>query len=220
MKQLHLEAGLLAFYSRQLQAEAHSHHAIQLVLHDSGGHDIIASGEPHALTLQQGWVVLLEPQSTLGQQLQQQPQHTIRWLRHYLSASQPDDSVSLPSASEPYPQTAAISDPRLQQLLQQLDGRLSGQCLKPEQWRAHQVAASLALSESRFLHLFRQQMHIAWRPYLLWRRLLCAVQLLNQQQSATSAACAAGFSDSAHLSRTFRRHFGMNIRTASRLMQR
>ncbi|MEL7400001.1 MAG: AraC family transcriptional regulator, partial [Pseudomonadota bacterium] len=110
-------------------------------------------------------------------------------------------------------------DPRLQHLLQQLDGCLEGNCLTPEHWLAAEVSANLALSESRFLHLFRQQMGIAWRPYLLWRRLLCAVQQMAHGLSATAAAHQAGFADSAHLSRTFRSTFGMTIRQASRLFR-
>ena len=78
------------------------------------------------------------------------------------------------------------------------------------------LADELNLSESRFLHLFKAEMNIAWRPYLLWRRLLCAINSLQRGLSATEAAHVAGFSDSAHLSRTFRNNFGMTIRQVTK----
>jgi AraC-like DNA-binding protein len=84
--------------------------------------------------------------------------------------------------------------------------------VKPQQWRAADIALELNLSESRFLHLFKDTMQIPWRPYLLWRRLICAVQTLQQGKTATEAAYIAGFSDSAHLSRTFKKQFGLSLR--------
>ena len=47
------------------------------------------------------------------------------------------------------------------------------------------------------------------RRYLLWLRLQDAVRELAAGAPATDAAHAAGFADSAHLSRTFRRMFGI-----------
>ena len=82
------------------------------------------------------------------------------------------------------------------------------------------MANQLALSESRFLHLFSKELGIAWRPYLLWRRIICVIQALINGSSATDAAHLAGFSDSAHLSRTFRNNFGMTIRQAHTLFKK
>ena len=45
---------------------------------------------------------------------------------------------------------------------------------------------------------------------MLWMRLNVAIQFAMAGQSWTEAAHAAGFADSAHLTRTFRRMFGMN----------
>jgi len=70
------------------------------------------------------------------------------------------------------------------------------------------------------LHLFREQMGIAWRPYLLWRRTISAVEAILTGSSATEAAHLAGFSDSSHLSRTFRSLFGMSIRQSQSLFSR
>jgi AraC-like DNA-binding protein len=70
------------------------------------------------------------------------------------------------------------------------------------------LAQNANLSPSRFAHLFSEQMGIPIRNYLLWQRLLLALSQLRQGSSITTAAYASGFSDCAHLSRSFRRIFG------------
>ncbi len=71
-------------------------------------------------------------------------------------------------------------------------------------------AASVAcLSESRFSHLFVEETGLPFRTYVLWRRLMQAVERAAAGESLTSAAHQAGFSDSAHFSRTFHRMFGL-----------
>ena len=70
-------------------------------------------------------------------------------------------------------------------------------------------AALVGLSPGRTRHLFVQQTGLPFRTYLLWLRLNRAVELYAGGASLTEAAHAAGFSDSAHLSRTFHRMFGI-----------
>ena len=57
-------------------------------------------------------------------------------------------------------------------------------------------------SQSRLQHLFRNQVGVPIRRYLLWHRYLTALSLLADGASVTRAAHAAGFADSAHLTRT------------------
>ena len=71
------------------------------------------------------------------------------------------------------------------------------------------IAALTGLSPGRARHLFVQQTGLPFRTWLLWQRLVRAVELFARGSSLTEAAHAAGFSDSAHLSRTFRRMFGI-----------
>ncbi|HRH45298.1 MAG TPA: AraC family transcriptional regulator [Pyrinomonadaceae bacterium] len=73
-----------------------------------------------------------------------------------------------------------------------------------------EVAANVALSESRFSHLFTEQVGVSVRRYQLWLRLREAIHLLaNSGGSLTDTAHEAGFSDSAHLTRTFRQMLGI-----------
>ncbi len=71
-------------------------------------------------------------------------------------------------------------------------------------------AAKVAgLSEGRFRHLFVEETGVAFRPYMLWTRLNHALGLISGGVSLTEAAYAANFADSAHLTRTCRRMFGV-----------
>lgn len=65
------------------------------------------------------------------------------------------------------------------------------------------------LSPSRLQHLFSDQVGVPIRRYLLWQRMLTAMARLAEGATATEAAHAAGFADSAHLSRTTRRMNGV-----------
>ena len=59
------------------------------------------------------------------------------------------------------------------------------------------------LSESRLLHLFKEQVGLPIRHYLLWTKVQQAIKYIIQGNSLTSAAHYAGFADAAHFSRTF-----------------
>ena len=72
-----------------------------------------------------------------------------------------------------------------------------------------EIAAGVELSESRFSHLFTENVRIPVRRYLLWLRLRDAMHLLAKGRSLTDIAHEAGFSDSAHLTRTFRSLLGI-----------
>lgn len=70
------------------------------------------------------------------------------------------------------------------------------------------LASVAGLSPSRFMHLFTRSLGAPLRPYILWLRVQRAAGELVAGRSATEAAHAAGFADSAHLARTFRRMLG------------
>ena len=72
-----------------------------------------------------------------------------------------------------------------------------------------EVARAACLSPGRFRHLFVEETGMPLRTYVLWRRLLHVFTLAMQGESLSAAAHAAGFADSAHLSRTARTMFGL-----------
>ncbi len=73
---------------------------------------------------------------------------------------------------------------------------------------ASELAASLGMSTSRFLHLFRSELGITYRRMEIWIRLAKATAAFEQFDSLTDLAHGFGFSDSAHFSRAFKETFG------------
>lgn len=85
-----------------------------------------------------------------------------------------------------------------------------------------ELAEQVQLSTGRLTHLFKEEVGIPIRRYLLWQRLLdaCVYASLHAHEevdcdgksdmSLTQAAHQAGFTDSAHFSRTFKSMFGLH----------
>jgi AraC-like DNA-binding protein len=71
------------------------------------------------------------------------------------------------------------------------------------------LAQVAGLSASRFQHVFRHEFGVAVRRYIRWLRLQRAACDLIAGASLSQAAHAAGFSDTAHISRTFRSTVGV-----------
>jgi AraC-like DNA-binding protein len=106
---------------------------------------------------------------------------------------------SLTQHTEP----AVTSDQRIVRALQYVNERLA------DSITLEQVASVAFLSPSRFRHLFVEQTGMGLREYVLWRRFVKVWELRMQGASLSAAAHAAGFADSAHLTRTSRAMFGI-----------
>jgi AraC-like DNA-binding protein len=98
---------------------------------------------------------------------------------------------------------ADAPDPRIMKLIAWVAPRLE------QAVSLGDAAAFIGLSPGRARHLFVQQTGLPFRTYLLWLRLMRAVEIYAGSASLTEAAHTAGFADSAHFSRTFRRMFGI-----------
>jgi AraC-like DNA-binding protein len=105
----------------------------------------------------------------------------------------------------------ALPDPRVRRILEQAAANLD----QPLDRVA--AAAGVYLSPSRLRHLFVEQTGLAFKTYVLWLRLVRALQVYSQGRNLTEAAHAAGFADSAHFSRVFRRTFGLPATTLTRI---
>ncbi|GGP85507.1 hypothetical protein GCM10010231_64960 [Streptomyces sindenensis] len=78
----------------------------------------------------------------------------------------------------------------LARVLRTLPGQLAaGQACLGE------AARVAGLSETRLTHLFRSQLGLPFRPYVLWRRLQRATELVAADGSLTEAAHGAGFAN-------------------------
>ena len=65
------------------------------------------------------------------------------------------------------------------------------------------------LSPSRFAHLFKAQVGLPFRRYMLWRKLTRAMIVIGREKTITTAAYATDFADAAHLTRTFQQMVGL-----------
>lgn len=71
------------------------------------------------------------------------------------------------------------------------------------------AASTIHLSPSRFQHLFKQQVGLPFRRYVLWRKLTRAMVAIGCEPTLTAAAQTSDFADAAHLTRTFQQMFGI-----------
>lgn len=100
-------------------------------------------------------------------------------------------------------QQRRLLDPRIVDCLALIRTRLD------QPVRLSALAAALNMSPSWLSHQFTEQIGMPLRRYVLWQRLWRAVESALTGSTLTEAAHAAGFSDSSHLSRTFRGTFGV-----------
>jgi AraC-like DNA-binding protein len=98
---------------------------------------------------------------------------------------------------------AEPTDPRILTVIERAIARLDG---RPA---LAQLGDGINLSHSRLRHLFVEQTGLPFKSYVLWLRLKRALEVYSAGSSLTESAHAGGFADSAHLSRTFRRTFGL-----------
>ncbi|MBS0389468.1 MAG: helix-turn-helix transcriptional regulator, partial [Proteobacteria bacterium] len=100
------------------------------------------------------------------------------------------------------PATATL-DARIARAVEKVRGQLD----RAVQLR--DIAAAVHLSPERFRHLFLAETGVRFRAYVLWLRLELSLAAYVAGNSLTDAAHAGGFADSAHLSRTFKKMFGI-----------
>lgn len=72
-----------------------------------------------------------------------------------------------------------------------------------------EIAGFCCLSETRFLHLFKEKTNLNFRRYQLWNKLIKSLPYLKNH-SITETAHYFGFTDSSHYSRTFKETFGLS----------
>ncbi|MCG8314329.1 MAG: AraC family transcriptional regulator [Pseudomonadales bacterium] len=72
------------------------------------------------------------------------------------------------------------------------------------------IAHQAHLSVGRLQHLFKENIGIPMRRYILWLRIIAVIRMANKMTNLTEAVIEAGFSDSPHFSRTFKQMFGIS----------
>ncbi|AEI64735.1 helix-turn-helix domain-containing protein [Corallococcus macrosporus] len=213
----------------------HAHHAMHLVLRRQGHLSVRAPGMktagqaagvlvgpdvPHALDARGGEVLILfvEPESDDGARLQAALDGPLRLFdgarRDALLADLPPSGALAHEAVGGWMEATLASlsgtpaapqrlHPRVRKLLRHLRAAAA-----PEDTSLEALAQVAGLSPSRLMHTFTESVGVPLRPYLLWLRLQRAAGAIAAGRTLGEAAHAAGFSDAAHLTRTFRRMFG------------
>ncbi len=74
------------------------------------------------------------------------------------------------------------------------------------------LSQNICLSKSRFLHLFKQNLGIDLKNYLLLKRLEKTYYFVTtQKMSITDAAILSGFSSPSHFSEACKQHYGISL---------
>ncbi|MBC6981905.1 AraC family transcriptional regulator [Caulobacter sp. 17J80-11] len=229
------EGGSLWIGETTGEFEPHAHHAVQLTLgFDSdfrfeardkvvcGRAAMVASDVLHAFRAQ-GEIahLFVEPESRIGRALlaaycgdapvallpEAVLQEAAQALRDAYRASAPDERLAELAkvafgALAPAVEQVSAPDARVREVIEWANENVA------EPLSLEAAAEVAGLSPGRTRHLFVQETGVAFRSYVLWLRLMRAVRRYAEGAPLTEAAYDAGFADSAHLSRTFRRMFG------------
>ncbi len=205
-----LQIGLGAKFAVQLQHQQRHYHDV-VVMAPNVSHSTDSEGQAYL-------VVLIEPD------------HALYCYLHPLLNDQPLCSLPATGLQAFKPQFARLVAGHLtideaRQLLLHILCSLCSQPLQALPWDSRilqacdymtrlvpqhmptvmQVAAQVALSESRLMHLFSEQLGISMRQYLLWLRIRHALKLWVAGYALIDIALESGFSDQAHFTRTLRR---------------
>lgn len=228
--------GTFAYFGKSIDTDFHSHHALQVCLSltcpfiietdkEQGKHIffIIDSDVKHRFDGQDGWhlILLMDPEHALADAIKQQagkvksttPDQTglnflIEDIVDLMLENYDCEMViysldNLLAALSGTVVNTRKTDERIQKIFTYIAG------LEEKKTSLVDLAQLVNLSESRLSHIFKDQVGIPVRRFLLWARLMATLKSIIHTRSLTEAAMNAGFADSAHFTRTFRRMFGV-----------
>ncbi|MEV4158419.1 AraC family transcriptional regulator [Nocardia salmonicida] len=215
-----LTAGLMTFTGDIGDAPAHAHAAVQvlfvargrLTLTDKAGHTtpalaaIIPPGVVHQVRTEpgtSGFLAFLDPDSVTAQaalaRLGPQPrQAATSWVS--IAAPTPHPPVGGPVTKS----GRRSSHPVVAEALRRATDWVGGPPSLGE------LASDIGISASRLSHIFTAQVGLPYAAWRRWVRLQLGFAVVREGGSLTEAAHRAGFSDSAHLTRTCRDLIGIS----------
>ena len=228
---------VLATRAPGTRSEGHAHHGLHVVLAVEGtlrvrrargpwqetAGVITAPDVPHAIdgSGREVLLVFLDPESDVGRSLTGALQDAVVCIdartRDALVGATPEALMGAEGPAwlsrlvqhlggAPVPATRPVH-PRVRQVLRRLREHDVGADVGLEA-----LAAEVGLSPGRLMHVFTESVGIPLRPWLAWLKLQRAAAALVSGSTVGAAAHAAGFSDAAHLSRTFRKMLGLTPR--------
>jgi len=216
-----IDDGIVSFSKKNYSAATHSHYALELAfaisgfLHISTGNQhykniqaaIISPNTPHSFDCLQGesYIYFIDPTTTTGE--------------HLISLYNLDNRPIVVLNSEEislYKTGRQFSLPGFDKKDDKKISEYTRMCVKlihdhitEEDWSIDQLARKLFVSESRLAHIFKQDMNISIRQYILWKKIEIAATKSQTGHSLTESAHYAGFTDSSHFIKTFKKMFGV-----------
>jgi AraC-like DNA-binding protein len=100
-----------------------------------------------------------------------------------------------------------LLDPRIAHVVSLLSNRFTGKAVT-----AADCAASVHLSLSRFLHLFKEEIGITFRIFKAWKRARHLLHFVNCETNFAHLAQNIGYPDSTHFCHSIRRFYGLQPR--------
>jgi AraC-like DNA-binding protein len=130
--------------------------------------------------------------------------HLFEYFSHVVhNHSSESDIVSYLQRTLGHPSTSYRKiDPRIEIIISQIINEQSANT------RFNDLLNLSSLSESRLLHLFKEEVGIPIRRYILWCKTKRALAAIASGNTIKKAASIAGFTDAAHFNRSFLSMFG------------
>ena len=212
--------GWAAYLGPVQQNRPHNHHMVQIVWSSAApvwmastsgdaparGHVVAADASHHLRAEGPLCLLFLDPELDAAESWKRYAAGAVRTLADGQVQQLGAAFSSWHSAGAQQIAVSPTLDERRRALITWLGERL------PEPLRARDAAAAVGLAESHFLHWFSQVHGLTFRPYVRWLRVQHVLRNLATGLNLAAAAHAAGFADSAHLSRTFVATFGISPR--------
>ncbi len=243
---LYLSKGRILLVGNALDNGDHSHHALQItltledrpfIIRHIGGEDstacsLIKPNYMHQIDVTDTWrlLILIDAETEAAKQIEERylQENSIatpslddidycrQRMQHFAHEAQSvteteaaiNDVVARFAGSIPEP---TEKDPRVTKVIQAIHQARGGEV------NAEQLAEVACLSRDRLSHLFKQEVGIPIKSYILWYKLCQTGFKVVRGMTVSDAAAEAGFADAAHYSRTFRKMFGM---TPSQILRR
>jgi len=181
-----------------------------LLIRSEVSHQLIAGVEPCLL-------FFIEPESEWGRKLNlnfpneitslPQGSELCTKMSKYFANTKLDAAAVMADFFDFYqlPKAAPVQDSRLENVLTTIRENAG------KKIAVSNLAAVAGVSVSRLQHLFRDATGVSIKRYMLWQRLIDGVKAAMSGLDFTMAAISVGFADGAHMSRTFKQMFGVNL---------
>jgi len=223
VKQLQIFDDHATFISPAIRTDKHKHHALEVIV-SLGGSIHIEDAFGNTLTSQAVLVlpdqlhqtittgvasfIFIEPESDLATRILSTfyPTQTVQSIEGRISEEErkvfmEGDITSFATTIK----SINLLDERVQKVVDFIRSHIT-----THEFSLELLAEIACLSTGRFTHLFKDQVGIPLRPFILWCRMRVALTAVLSGMTLTQSAYQAGFSDTSHLSRTFMDMFGVN----------